>query len=516
MLNDDDLEECLEVLREKRGMSDEEIAKMMAYDFKWFLRRVRRLVPPPPDLAKRYLAVYEAHKDIICQKSGKKLFGTPEAIAQHNSTLKHIRRNCISDIPLVSYYTPMKRDKDGLMRWRCHRGTSQNEGLHQKLRQLIRGFSNSPRFLRAVTSEYLLQWNQNIDVKVRGLPEKYYGLYDGVLLEDEIEKLAKIVDEPPHPEWIPTSSVQSTGETFGIINSNTMPTTTHTDGNADSDADDDVLNMLAEEAANELSDDEAGGGLDHVMKLPASSQWMATLTGRIRPFEKVRGHDEWEYFEAHFIDYHGSGGGADNHSSINWSAFAEGWNNMVDSLGRSKPSVTYKSACHLQHAYKSMLRRRRREATLRPHTQRLQVLHDRHTNAETRAQYLPQFAAPVPATTAQPFVDAAMDIGDHDQAPTYDADLEVDVPQNNDTAAAAPRRRQNRHHRCRTCGKEYATTTWKPFHKTQTAHGLRNQDGTNTEISCEVPENQYEVGFPCLQGPMPRRKEPSKRPRRGN
>ena len=97
----------------------------------------------------------------------------------------------------------------------------------------------------------LVQWNQNIDVKVRGLPSKYYGLYDGVFLEDEIEKLAKSIDEPPHPEWIPASSVQDTGETFGIINSNTAPTSTQTDDDADSNMDDDVLEMLAEEAANE-------------------------------------------------------------------------------------------------------------------------------------------------------------------------------------------------------------------------------------------------------------------------
>ena len=50
---------------------DEAIAKQMAYDFGWFLRRLRRLVPSPRDLERRYMAVYEAHKDIICQKSGK-------------------------------------------------------------------------------------------------------------------------------------------------------------------------------------------------------------------------------------------------------------------------------------------------------------------------------------------------------------------------------------------------------------------------------------------------------------
>jgi len=51
-------------------------------------------------------------------------------------TLKHSRRNCLS---ATSYYTPINKDRDGLTRWRCHRGTSANEGLHQKLRRLVRG-----------------------------------------------------------------------------------------------------------------------------------------------------------------------------------------------------------------------------------------------------------------------------------------------------------------------------------------------------------------------------------------
>jgi hypothetical protein len=502
VLNDDDLEECFEVLRNKCGMSDEAIAKKMAYDFGWFLRRVRRLVPSPRDLERRYMAVYEAHKDIICQKSGKTLFGTTKANAQHLSTLKHIRRNCLSDIPFVTYYTPLKRDKYGLMRWRCHRGTSQNEGLHQKLRQLIRGFSNSPRFLRAVVTEYLHQWNQNIDVRVRGLPSKYYGLYDGVLLESEIEKLAKNLDEPPHPEWIPTSSVQSTGETFGLIHSNAQ-----TDDVAGS-ADDDALIMLADEAAGELSDDEADGGVDHAAlmpKMPASSQWLATLNGRIRPFEKVRGHDEWKHFEEHYIDYHGSGGGADNHSSINWSAFATDWNKMVDGLGRTKPSITYKSASHLQHAYKSMMRRNRQEATLRPHRETLRNLHEQHTNATTRAQFLPQFAPPVEATTAQPFVDAVEEApaqvagaGPTEQALTYDADMD-------DAPTTTKPKKKKRVQRCRKCGKPYADIAWKSFHVVPAGSGgnLRNQATPKVWDYCTVPPEQREKDFPCMEGRMP-------------
>ncbi|KAL7459795.1 LOW QUALITY PROTEIN: hypothetical protein ACHAWC_011776 [Mediolabrus comicus] len=54
ILNDEDLEECLKVLRDKRHMTESEIRKKMTYDFEWFALRVRRLVPPPPVLAKRY------------------------------------------------------------------------------------------------------------------------------------------------------------------------------------------------------------------------------------------------------------------------------------------------------------------------------------------------------------------------------------------------------------------------------------------------------------------------------
>jgi hypothetical protein len=39
------------------------------------------------------------------------------------------------------------------------------------------------------------------------------------MLDQEIEKMAawNIDDEPPHSEWISTSTVQSTGEVFGLI-----------------------------------------------------------------------------------------------------------------------------------------------------------------------------------------------------------------------------------------------------------------------------------------------------------
>ncbi len=506
VLNDEDLEECLVVLREKRGMTEKQIRDMMTYNFKWFLLRVRRLVPSPPDLVKRYLEVYNTYKDVVCHKSGKKLFGTPAALAQHRATLKHMRRNCLSDIPFFTYYTPLKRDRDGLRRWACHRGTSANEGLHQKLRQLVRGFSNSPRFLKAIISEYLLMWNQNIDVKTRGLPSKYYGLYDGQLLEDEIEKLSAFLDEPSHQEWVSSKSLQCTGESFGIINPTQSPSQMVV---VDSDADDEELDRMAAAAADDLSDDELDVGAEAAIDMPPSSKWLSTLTGRNRSTERIRSNDEWEYFKDNVDNFQGGGASeADNYSGIRWSDFATSWNSWVDTLRHSKPTVTYKSASHLQDAYKSMKRRAVVAATLRPHTQAITELHDRHTSRATAVTYLPEFAQPETPTVAQPSTDA-VDAEDQQIAATnYDGD--ADEPEPGATAVPQRRKRKKSKMRCRKCGREYADDAWMGYHtvarKEVNGRLLIDNDRKVWE-TCTVPEEMYDEGFPCLVGRMPRKKK---------
>ena len=58
----------------------------------------------------------------------------------------------------------------------------------------------------SLVSDFLLRWNQAIEISVRGLSKKYDGLYDGDMIEDEIEKMAKWENRklPPHPQWIST------------------------------------------------------------------------------------------------------------------------------------------------------------------------------------------------------------------------------------------------------------------------------------------------------------------------
>ena len=69
-------------------------------------------------------------------------------------------------------------------------------------------------------SDYFGMWNQSIDIRLRGLGAKYDSLYDGDLIEDQIEMMNAwgFDAEAHHPDWISTRSIECTGELFGFIN----------------------------------------------------------------------------------------------------------------------------------------------------------------------------------------------------------------------------------------------------------------------------------------------------------
>ena len=74
VINQNDLDECITVLRVKHKMSDKQITSKMLYEFDWFLRQVGRVVPELSRFKKRYMKVYNKYHDINCAKSGKALF----------------------------------------------------------------------------------------------------------------------------------------------------------------------------------------------------------------------------------------------------------------------------------------------------------------------------------------------------------------------------------------------------------------------------------------------------------
>lgn len=179
---------------------------------------------------------------------------------------------------------------DGLVLYKCIRGTSALEGLHQKLRQLVRGFNSSPRFMKALVTVYLGRWNHRIEIEVRGMSKEYNGLYDGILLDEEIEKMACWgQEEPPHPDWVLSNIFQSTGEEFGLIDPVSLNPTTMEEDRVDG-----LVEQEADAAAAALLELETEVPDDAVYNLPAPSLWLALNFGRWRPSGRVKGNVEWE------------------------------------------------------------------------------------------------------------------------------------------------------------------------------------------------------------------------------
>lgn len=527
------------VLREKYEMSEEQIEKKMLFDFAWFLRRVKRKVPTPPELESRYMAVYNLFKDAVCTKSGKTLFGTKHGKSAHLSCLKHIRRNCLSDIPFVSYYYPIGEDSDGLTLYKCIRGTSALEGLHRKLRQLVRGFSTSPRFMKALVTAYLGRWNHRIEIEIRGMPKKYEAVYDGELLDEEIEKMLswRGQDVPPFSDWVPASTFQSTGEVFGLID----PVSTNATSEQEAE---DLLEEEADGVVNTLLELETGVTEEFALlnTLPESSRWLAQSFGRWRPSGPVRGDDEWEYFKSNLQQFQRGMGAAaaseaDNHSQILWSAYAAHWNDMVASLGTSKPQFTYKTSSLLQDAYKRSQRRDRRDATILPLATGIENLRQLHTSSGSNRRFANQFMVAQHPTRARP-ITAHIDEPSTSIDFTTHADTDNDNDNGNDTlntalddpavrerrllAGSLPRAqrkstRRNTSPRCRMCGKQWKLDPWKELHQKETTTnptaGVKNQwhgQGNQVWDNCKVPAEDREPGFPMLDTTkqMPRPKRP--------
>ena len=105
---------------------------------------------------------------------------------------------------------------------------------------------------------------------------------------------------------------------------------------------------------------------------------------------KVNGRNEWAFFKEEYPKFQGAAGSeADNYSSISWSAFPDSWNEKVTKLANGEqPEFTYKSASHLQEAFKKLGLRVREASTLLSHTQSIAQLRIDHTYAEAGNELL--------------------------------------------------------------------------------------------------------------------------------
>lgn len=139
-----------------RGIEFEE---MLRRNPEWVLRRVRRTIPPTEVLYPRVKGVLEMFGPLLDAATRKPLFNTAaEEKALH--VLEAVRRGWVSDVPGVALYYATGKDKDGLVKYRCVRGTNKNEGgFHQKAIRWFGPFQASVELTVSIMRDMVLKHN---------------------------------------------------------------------------------------------------------------------------------------------------------------------------------------------------------------------------------------------------------------------------------------------------------------------------------------------------------------------
>lgn len=348
-----DIEFIKEVLK-KHGYSVEDIEKM---GWNFYKRSVRRAIPAAVILDANLEKVFELFADEVDQKTGKKFF-SKEAHKVAKSVRDHVKKGCLSDVPGMMYYVQIGEDEWGIPKYKCFRGTSGLEGFHQKIRQLIRGFSVSPRLVIALLYEYIHRWNHDIDCRILRFLSELEHFYDGFTVEEEMEFMRDWdLEKRPHGDWISTLDFGSTGEEFGLVGQS------HRMGD-DEELDKQVQAMMdaVESGLFLQSDEELEDEKESFASIPESSAWISRKLRTSRPVRGVETPTEKKFYEENHLQFQSSSQQqveADNYTSIQFGAFCMMWNGIIaeeEDGKRPKTDMTLKSAYHLMEYHKTLKR----------------------------------------------------------------------------------------------------------------------------------------------------------------
>ena len=197
-------------LRECYNVDDKGWQRMLAFNFSFIAKRVRRRIPPPTILHARVKAVYDYFQDKTDFATGAALFHDR---AKHKSKniLKMITNGLISDPPGVSFYVKLldengcpKLDSQGLQLYRSIRGTSLVESFHELL---TRSFGHTQA--GAFYSDSLLtlvRHYHNWRASLRNRPNfPRLRHYDGEAIDVVNELYEYCFGTPKYPQWLGTN-----------------------------------------------------------------------------------------------------------------------------------------------------------------------------------------------------------------------------------------------------------------------------------------------------------------------
>ena len=156
--NMDDRRAVDHVLRQKNTTYEAKLRSNPDY----IRKRVRYRVPPPEKLFSRIATVLKTFGPLCDAQTKQPLFNEKAWVVAKN-VLEHVRLGDYSDPPDVSMYFEVGKDKNGLILYRCCRGTNDVEGgVHQNLIRRFTSFNVSPQRAVNMLLDYVSAHNMQV------------------------------------------------------------------------------------------------------------------------------------------------------------------------------------------------------------------------------------------------------------------------------------------------------------------------------------------------------------------
>lgn len=175
---------------------------------------------------------------------------------------------------------------------------------------------HSPRLLISLLRGWNYRWNNDMACDNGDLPPMYRGWYNHWLVEEVQEATSSWFDSPAHPFWISTRDFESTGETFYLVGARSN------DDERLPDGDDTDIPEVDDDAVLWRS------------TLPPALRWLAKVEKRAIPVTRLSTDEEKNLFKNNYRRFMGESSSANVHTAIDYSQFAEWWEQQVDDLER--------------------------------------------------------------------------------------------------------------------------------------------------------------------------------------
>lgn len=191
--------------------------QLLRKDRTFVLRRVPRHMPDKNVLEQNVQQWWEFWKTCIDPTTKKPIFGeaTRKSVA---ALIKLIRAGHVSDPPVLKgkLYVKTGVDKHGVPLWRCRRGTSINESLHNKMRECLDLENCSIEVADLLLGLFIDVWNQK--AARRNIPGTYNpGHFNTGLTRLTNSLTERLTGKPAYPALAAADKLNLGGEKVGVI-----------------------------------------------------------------------------------------------------------------------------------------------------------------------------------------------------------------------------------------------------------------------------------------------------------